>query len=58
MVICWSTSPVVGAMSTIFCAPVRKNSAIAIHSTAVFPNPVGITIKLENERMRSSDRSW
>ena len=31
---------------------------MAIHSTAVFPNPVGITIRLENERMRSSERNW
>ena len=57
IVLCWSTKPVVGAMRTIFSLPFRRYSAMAIHSTAVFPNPVGMTIRLEKERIRSRERN-
>ena len=51
-------APVVGAIKMILSADVRRCSAITIHWTAVFPKPVGITIRLEPVSARSRDRSW
>ena len=53
---CCSTSPVVGAISNILPLPKLTYSAIIIHSTAVLPKPVGITIRLEEVKALLSER--
>ena len=47
---CWSTNPVVGAISRTLPNFLCKQFAIAIHSTAVFPKPVGITINVDADK--------
>ena len=53
---CCSTRPVVGAIRRILPFPKLRYSAIIIHSTAVLPNPVGITIRLDDVNALLSER--
>ena len=58
ILLCWSTRPVVGAIRRTLPRCSRKASAIAIHSTAVLPNPVGMTMRVEELNAERSALIW